>query len=106
MTSAAQAREALRGANEVRRLAAEARKEIREGRLGLAEALLDARTAPVKIERLVSYQHGYGLVRARKLLYRAGIRATETRVDELSSVQVAALLPLLREADERARADR
>lgn len=45
-------------------------------------------------------------MRARKLLYRAGIRATETRVDELSSVQVAALLPLLREADERARADR
>jgi len=78
--------EALKVANEVRFAAADVKREIRDGRLRLADALWDERADPIVLRDLLLVQVGEGPSRVDTLLNRVEING-HRRVRDLTERQ-------------------
>lgn len=78
--------EALKVANEVRFAAADVKREIRDGRLLLGEALFDERARPIVLRDLLLVQRQVGPMRVDRLLRRVEVNG-HRRVGDLTERQ-------------------
>lgn len=87
MSPTAQRQEALARANEIRFARADLKRELREGRLSLADALEDEATQKMTVFDLLRAQHRYGPERIRrKLTTAANLIGSSRPVPEHKSI--------------------
>jgi len=85
--------EALKVANEVRFAAADVKREIRDGRLRLADALWDERADPIVLRDLLLVQVGEGPWRVDTFLNRVEVNGFK-RVGDLTERQKSVVADL------------